>query len=164
MELKDQIKAKRKLERLSAEDLGIKLGLKRANIYKWERGAMPSDPEEYKILTNWLNNVESGRKVPGEDIYRDKYIAGLEKDKELFAEVIKANLTALLKITEKTDANLSKALGGVHQLSLHVESAREVVLESLTRLEKKKPGDLRSEADNIVKRLMKEQSKLGIQP
>lgn len=58
MKLGDQIKAKRQKERLSAEDLARKLGLKKENIYKWERGSTPSNPEDYKIITDWLNNLE----------------------------------------------------------------------------------------------------------
>lgn len=55
----EKIKAKRKKERLSAEDLATKLGLKSTNIYKWERGSTPSNPEEYMKITQWLNNLES---------------------------------------------------------------------------------------------------------
>lgn len=53
-----KIKNKRKAERLSAEDLAQKLGLKAANIYKWEKGSNPSDAEEYLAITAWLNNSE----------------------------------------------------------------------------------------------------------
>lgn len=56
--LGDRIKEKRQQARLSAEDLALKLGLKKENIYKWERGSKPSDPEEYKKVTDWLNNLE----------------------------------------------------------------------------------------------------------
>lgn len=72
------IKAKRKRERLSAEDLALKLGLKKENIYKWERGSTPSDPEEYKIIQDWLNNLES---IPKNevDFYRDEVMSSLEK-------------------------------------------------------------------------------------
>jgi hypothetical protein len=62
---------------------------------------------------------------------------------------------------KRMDTNLNTALSGVAQLSLHVESAREVILESLTRLEKKEPGTLAGEADKIVMKLMAEQSKQG---
>lgn len=49
------------------------------------------------------------------------------------------------------EINLNKALGGVSKLSLHVESAREVVLQSLARLEKKKDENyLLREADKKV--------------
>lgn len=58
MTLGDKIKAKRKRERLSAEDLALRLGLKKDNIYKWEKGATPSDPEEYKVIIDWLKEVE----------------------------------------------------------------------------------------------------------
>lgn len=53
------IKDKRKAERLSAEDLALKLGLKKENIYKWEKGSKPSDPEDYTKINAWLNNLEN---------------------------------------------------------------------------------------------------------
>lgn len=57
------------------------------------------------------------------------------------------------------DINLKSVLGEVDQLSLHVESAREVVLESLARLEKKPEHNLRDEADSRLRQIMKERSK-----
>lgn len=44
---------------MSAEDLARKLGLKKENIYKWEKGSKPQDPEEFEKIMNWLNNLEN---------------------------------------------------------------------------------------------------------
>lgn len=60
----ERIKEKRKAERLSAEDLAIKLNINRANVYKWEKGSKPSDPEEYKRLMDWLNNGDNVPRIP----------------------------------------------------------------------------------------------------
>lgn len=45
---------------LSVPKLAIRLGLNHNNIYKWQKGAKPSDPEEYKIITKWITeNLEN---------------------------------------------------------------------------------------------------------
>lgn len=85
------------------------------------------------------------------------YLEGLKQDKAFLQDL-------LLNKVEGIDSNLKKTLGGVVQLSLHGESAREVALESLARLEKKPKGALTGEADKIVKRLMKEQKKRDSSP
>lgn len=62
---------------------------------------------------------------------------------------------------KEVDTNLKRALQGVSKLVLHVESARVVVLDSLSRLEKR-PGSLRKEADKIMDQLEGQQMTHGI--
>lgn len=62
---------------------------------------------------------------------------------------------------KEVDINLKRALQGVSKLVLHVESARVVVLDSLSRLEKR-PGSLRKEADKIMDQLEGQQMTHGI--
>lgn len=52
------------------------------------------------------------------------------------------------------DANLKDALGRVESLKYDVFSGRQVTLESLARIEGKKPGALVKEADSIVLSLL----------
>lgn len=59
MNLGQKIRNRRLQEGLSAQKLANKLGLKKENIYKWEGGSKPQDPEEFRIVENWLNNVEA---------------------------------------------------------------------------------------------------------
>lgn len=67
--------------------------------------------------------------------------------------------TLLLENISKIDANLSLVGGIVSKISYHVESAREVALKSLARIEKKPEGQLFQEAGNVVRRIMKESDK-----
>lgn len=59
LDLGKQIRDKRKAEKLSAEELAKKLKVSAANIYKWEKGTKPSDPEDYIRLANWLKILET---------------------------------------------------------------------------------------------------------
>lgn len=62
---------------------------------------------------------------------------------------------------KKIDANLSTALGGVQQISLHVESAREVMLDSMSRTLEKGKRNLRVEADKKLVLIAEERRKQG---
>ena len=50
-----EIRSKRKSLGLSANDLALKINVKLDNLYKWEKGAKPQDPEDYLKLMNWYN-------------------------------------------------------------------------------------------------------------
>ena len=52
----EQIKAKRKELGISAPQLGKRLGIDPENIYKWEKGTKPSDPDDYKKIENFVNS------------------------------------------------------------------------------------------------------------
>lgn len=55
MALGDDIKLKRKTAGLSAEALADLIGVSKDNLYKWEKGTKPSDPEDYLKITAWLS-------------------------------------------------------------------------------------------------------------
>lgn len=121
MKIGQQIKEKRQRERLSAEDLAQKLGLKKENIYKWERGSTPSDPTDYNKIVNWLNNSENvpqgtlnntgHQNVDNSNIdYREKYMQLLENDRERFLSIIELSLTELLKISRVLHADVKAGL------------------------------------------------------
>ncbi len=59
--LGELIKKKRKEAGLSARELAEKLGssISEVNIYKWEGGSIPQDPEVYIKIRDWLN-LETG--------------------------------------------------------------------------------------------------------
>ena len=105
MKIGEQIKNKRKQERLSAEDLAIKLGLKKENIYKWEKGATPSDPKEYLKVQEWLNNSENGPnnfKEQSQKIIVDAnaYIRLLESNDQFFKNEYAQMLLSLNKLID----------------------------------------------------------------
>lgn len=50
----NDIRIKRKSLRMSAQQLADLLDVKKDNIYKWETGTVPSDPEEYLKVVQWL--------------------------------------------------------------------------------------------------------------
>jgi len=63
-----EIKAKRIELKLSAPQLGARLGIDPENIYKWEKGTKPSDPDDYKKIEKFvlegLEYLESMEDVP----------------------------------------------------------------------------------------------------
>lgn len=151
--LGEKIKEKRKKERLSAADLAIKLGLSLANIYKWESGARPSNPDDYKKLTDWLNNSESGRKneepASKEDFFLNKYIKTLEDNNQFLQKMVE---TSLISIVETQQAQLShqKALAW-YQAHRASEGDPEKLIEELTRLNSKVAefAGFRTEKDSV---------------
>lgn len=62
---------------------------KPGNIYKWEDGVTPGDPELYNKVNAWVNS--NGIVKPHEDIsdYREKYFSLLEKYNQLLEATIK---------------------------------------------------------------------------
>ncbi|MFL5809223.1 MAG: helix-turn-helix domain-containing protein [Flavisolibacter sp.] len=50
-----EIRKKRKQMGLSAQGLAELLKVKVENLYKWEKGTKPTDPEDYIKLENWLS-------------------------------------------------------------------------------------------------------------
>lgn len=64
----DEIRRKRKASKLSAQGLADLLNVEKHNVYKWEKGHKPNDPEEYLRLESWLSgkveNVPRGTKPP----------------------------------------------------------------------------------------------------
>lgn len=60
-----QIKAKRKELKLSVLKLGARLGIDPENIYKWEKGTKPSDPDDYKKIEKFvLGDLENMENIP----------------------------------------------------------------------------------------------------
>lgn len=95
MNIGEQIKAKRKSQRISAEDLAILLNLKKENIYKWERGSVPSNPVEYKRVMDWLEEKSDHSPNYSEDHL--KYVALLESTNKTLEKSIQLSLNALLE-------------------------------------------------------------------
>lgn len=68
-----KIREKRRSLGLSAEALADILNVEPGNIYKWEKGHRPRNPEELMKVEKWLGSTSNG-----ED-YEKKYIALLER-------------------------------------------------------------------------------------
>lgn len=143
MKLGDQIKAKRNKERLSAEDLARKLGLKKENIYKWERGSTPSNPEEYKIVTDWLNNLEHSPKPLESSTTHDdtrELIKALREHNETLKNQVQSSLTALHAELRSNRELLVSLINGT--------TARgETIMEFLEELTRQQPGNLVARSD-----------------
>jgi hypothetical protein len=71
-------------------------------------------------------------------------------------EIILKQLEGMDKKLDGVGTNLTAALAGVAQQSIHFEAASSTALESLARLEKKKPDALKKEADKRVGDKLKE--------
>jgi transcriptional regulator with XRE-family HTH domain len=127
----DRIKRKREKERLSAEDLAIKLGLKSSNIYKWERGSTPSNPEDYNKINAWLNNLEYVPNDPKVNSDLETELANIQ------ATLIKLDATA--KIIGTNVAELMAAKRGIsvakaaQELEETIRAEVEQVLRGLNK-------------------------------
>jgi len=85
-----QIKEKRTSLKWSASKLARHLKVKAGNIYKWEQGIKPSNPEEFIKVQEWLNDSKQIVKDSKDDSnYEKKYIALLEKQILILEDVIK---------------------------------------------------------------------------
>jgi transcriptional regulator with XRE-family HTH domain len=85
-----KIKEKRSSLNWSASKLAKHLKVKAGNIYKWEQGIRPSDPEEFIKVQEWLNDSkESVKQFQNGSNYQEKYIALLEKQILILEDVIK---------------------------------------------------------------------------
>lgn len=102
------IRAKRRALNLSAEKLAALLNVNVNNLYKWEKGHRPHDPEDYIKVEKWLaGNQESvttfqnapqppqnGEKSELLEMYRER-IKELKEDKDYLKRNLEFSLTGL---------------------------------------------------------------------
>lgn len=167
-----KLKELREAKRFTQGQIATSLGVTTRQVQRYEENTLPR-PDKIKALNKIFkfdfftmmddtksHNATEGDKLDQQlplgdlNITLKDYLNEVRQQKEFLQQL-------LMDKIGKLDANLSTALGGVIQLSLHVESAREVVLKSLARLEKKPQSSLTDEADKIVIQLMKEHKKQG---
>lgn len=164
MHLGDKLKLYRKKRDLDQPQMATIVGVSYRTYQEIERTGIIKKSKDIeaikKILSEKEQIITSENTQKLEDVLPvgdlrvtlQDYLNEVRQQKEFLQQL-------LMDKIGKLDANLSTALGGVIQLSLHVESAREVVLKSLARLEKKPQSSLTDEADKIVIQLMKEHEK-----
>lgn len=165
-----KLKELREAKNFTQGQIATSLGVTTRQVQRYEENTLPR-PDKIKVLnkifkfdfftmmddskSHTATNPESlDQQLPLGDlnITLKDYLNEVRQQKEFLQQL-------LIDKVGKMDANLSTALGGVIQLSLHVESAREVMLKSLARLEKKPEASLTDEAGKIVTQLMKEHKK-----
>lgn len=100
MTIGEKIKLKRSQEGLSAAKVAKLLGTNKENVYKWENGSTPSDPEVYNKIVKWLETVPQGTPVFGivsegslDAEYIHKYIKSLEDQLTFYKERVQLSLT-----------------------------------------------------------------------
>lgn len=163
------VKLLREQHGLTQQELAAATGIPKDRIGKWEQGKGKPKTEDYKTLEKFFNE-HVPRELPKKtaDNHQNNSGDAIAQFTQVLLElmqtqnrILQDQKVDLVDRVKGIEVSLNTALGGVHQLSLHVESARAVVLESLNRIEKKKPGELAREADRIVEQLMKEKQRLG---
>lgn len=97
------IKAKRKELGLSVVKLAHKLKLPADNIYKWEKGTRPSDPEDYKKIEKFVL----------EGLYKIEDIPNFVNEE---LEYGNKNFSDLLKIIRSQQEMISKQQETIHML------------------------------------------------
>lgn len=145
-----QIRDKRKLEGLSVKALALKIGVEEDNLYKWEKGTKPSNPEDYLKVSKWLENVprENGKVVAvsdfkahgsGDQDYREKYIDSLERENKRLQKDLDASLGDLLE-----NALLARSVA---------ETNQDLLIEILSKQRKASVDDISGEVGkaNIAK-------------
>lgn len=160
---------KREAEKLSAIQLAEKLQVNVHNLYKWQKGKKPQDPEDYRKVENWLSSkIES---VPVITVNKIEQLAPqsstdklLDAMNELLRKqnfLLEGKIESLEKKIVGVQSNLNDALGRVESLKFDIVSAREVVLKSLARIEEETDDSvLLKQADNRIEELRAEQSEL----
>lgn len=106
-----KIKEKRLKEGLSVPKLAAKIAVREANLYKWEAGTKPSDPEDYRKISEYLEEKQEG--FPREKQANDALIsARIEILMNAMAEVVSAssgeNPAVIRKKFEKAAEELAK--------------------------------------------------------
>lgn len=162
-----KLKELREAKKFTQGQIATSLGVTTRQVQRYEENTLPR-PDKIKALNKIFkfdfftmmddskghidDHIEKPLPLGDLNITLKDYLNEVRQQKEFLQQL-------LIDKVGKLDSNLSTALGGVIQLSLHVESAREVVLKSLARLEKKPQDALKTEADKIVLQLMKEHGK-----
>jgi predicted transcriptional regulator len=160
-----EIRKKRELFGLTAGQLADLLQVKRANLYKWEKGHKPTDPEDYLKLERWLNGeLENVLKKNGKE---EKKKPEMPKDTPAFEDLLVQLMTKQNHLMEmqnqilsETRENLVKKLDEVHvnsndtlslleKVAMKVRVDDGVLMRSNDRLEGKPVGSLEIEADNL---------------
>lgn len=83
MTIGEKIKAFRKQRKLSVAKFALMYGLSQDNLYKWEKGTKPSDPDDYKRLEKILeNNPDSLSNISNANIIGEPVSTYTSKKKE----------------------------------------------------------------------------------
>jgi hypothetical protein len=130
-DLGKRIKDKRKIARLSAEDLahflnekGGGLNITKENIYSWQKGADPSNPDELAILREWLNDSGRFAKKLEQNNYNDDYVQLLKSQLEEMKGSIKVALDSCSKQLNQVTTNLSQVSTNLNDVSQNVTLGR----------------------------------------
>lgn len=169
------LQSARKKKGLSQEALAAKIGISHRMLQRYEEGRFP------KYKSDVVKRIDE---VLGTNLYELIYESkGTAKETEdmpaLLVQLMKAQ-NSLLSVQNKIledqkesvvskvnniDENVTKLIDGLSVVELQVHSGRQVALESLARLEKKKKvQELLQEADKIVAEKLSRSRKRGNLP
>jgi transcriptional regulator with XRE-family HTH domain len=122
----EQIKKKRKSLGLSVIDLAKELNVNKENLYKWEKGTRPTDPEEYMKMESWLTgNLENVPRESNALQMESKVDSGAMTTRalELLAE---SNRILAIAADKQSDANKEQSLAN----KILAETNRDLVTRS----------------------------------
>jgi transcriptional regulator with XRE-family HTH domain len=161
--LGERIKAKRDEEDISAEKLAKILGVTKENIYKWERGSKPSDPQVYNRITNWLNKSERSTNTASSQPTWEEVLRRADDHAATLKEIILETLRGMNGKLTGIDSNLNAVLAGVRKNVAISEAVTKTALKSLARIEKKPEESLIQEADKTRVEALKKGLRQGNQ-
>ena len=144
--LATRIKTKRQQQRISAEYLAQMLNVTKENIYKWERGSKPSDPEVYNRLMKWLGESEIGinQAQPATDPdLTAKYIKLLERELEFLQSRIEGTLN-------RVDTNLVYAANNITAGRAEIRAAIDYTVMKDSQGNEKKRGALMAQINKLI--------------
>lgn len=154
-ELGKRIKTKRKQERLSAEDLAVKLGATAGtNIYKWEGGSIPEDPVLHQKLINWLDGIDnSHQKEPDIKAVLALQNTLLQTQNRILAEIkdgIQSKVEKIETIVEDSHTNLDRLVQGQQIGRAHLKALLQLSVVELAKIQKRNPEDALKKANKLV--------------
>lgn len=173
MAIHENIRQARLSAGLDQQELADKIGIKRSTYQYWEQKTPGIDkvhqveralnlPKGSLLDENFVKPVI--QEAPAEYKKPDRtqelleVMIGLIKTQNVILERQSINLD---KRVEEIGSNLSEVAGALQVMEIQLHSGREVVLESLARIEKKPPHSLLKEADKIMFEKAKKAKQLG---
>lgn len=148
-----------KARRKSVPDFEAETGIPRDRVYKWRRSGTTPKAEDQAIIEKWLqggimdkspiNQGNSAVQESGEPDLLKTLLTRLVTLTENQNRILERQEKDLVEKVNNIDTNLNLVTAQAESLKYDLESGRTVVLQSLARIEGKKPDELLHEADNI---------------
>ncbi len=164
----DQIRKAREAKRWTQEQMADKLGITLRQYNKYEGGEFPKYKQEVVERIDQILGTTVRERIYEQNIPNKEASAAFGGDASAGVQDLLGVLVQLMKTqnhileeqkeeikdrVKRIDVNLTDALGRIDGIQFDIVSGRQVVLESLARLESKPEKNLLKQADNIKREI-----------